>query len=50
MANIFNEFFIKFGITLERLKEDGIASCLLKIVDEKGNEKLICPVCYEGWT
>ena len=39
----------KCFVTLERLKTDKISDYLIKIIDEKGNEKYLCRVCFEGW-
>ena len=39
----------KCFITLERLMQDGLADYLIKLVDEKGDEKCICPNCLAGW-
>ena len=39
----------KCFITLKRLKEDKITELLLKVVNEDGEEKYLCPICFEGW-
>lgn len=39
----------KCGISLEKLRADGIADYMMKAQDEKG-EFFICRACMDGWT
>lgn len=36
-------------ITFDRLIKDKICSYLIKIINENGDEKYICKVCFQGW-